>query len=245
MPELSECPFEEAQGGGERLARPAPRSGIPFTDLTAAAAEVWAKIQPRYLQALLGAQYVGGLAVASFENLWAAYCGARHAIGVANGTDALELALAGLGIGHGDEVIVPANTFVATAAAVARAGAVPRFADVDADTLLMTPETVRAAATQRTRAVIIVHLYGQVPDMTGLLAMASSEGLAVIEDAAQAHGAEWRGRRAGSFGTAACFSFYPSKNLRSVRDFARKEWPLRGSPADLAGRGSVRSAGGR
>jgi dTDP-4-amino-4,6-dideoxygalactose transaminase len=219
MTELSGFPFDEAPGGsGERLAGPAARSGIPFTDLTAATAEVWAKIQPRYLQALLDAQYVGGLAVASFEDLWAAYCGARYAIGVANGTDALELALAGLGIGHGDEVIVPASTFVATAAAVARAGAVPRFADVDADTLLMTPETLRAVATQRTRAVIIVHLYGQMPDMSRLLATANSEGIAVIEDAAQAHGAEWQGRRAGSFGTAACFSFYPSKNLGAFGD---------------------------
>ena len=197
---------------------PARPSGIPFTDLPAAAAEVWAKIQPRYMQALLSAQYVGGPAVASFERQWAAYCGARYAIGVANGTDALELALTGLGIGHGDEVIVPASTFVATAAAVARVGAVPRFADVDADTLLITPQTLRAAATERTRAVIVVHLYGQMPDMTRLLATAESLGILLIEDAAQAHGAEWQGRRAGSFGIAACFSFYPSKNLGAFGD---------------------------
>jgi dTDP-4-amino-4,6-dideoxygalactose transaminase len=218
MPEPSQFPFKEPAGGAEGIAGPAPSSGIPFTDLTAAAAEVWAKIQPRYMQALLRAQYIGGPAVASFEKLWAAYCGARYAIGVANGTDALELALAGLGIGPGDEVVVPASTFVATAAAVARAGAAPRFADVDADTLLITPETLRAAITPRTRAVIVVHLYGQMPDMTKLLATARSEGIIVIEDAAQAHGAEWQGLRAGSFGIAACFSFYPSKNLGAFGD---------------------------
>jgi dTDP-4-amino-4,6-dideoxygalactose transaminase len=218
MPEPSQFPFNGPSGGGERIARSASRSGIPFTDLTAAAAEVWAKIQPKYMQALLRAQYVGGPAVASFERLWAAYCGARYAIGVANGTDALELALTGLGIGHGDEVVVPASTFVATAEAVARVGAAPRFADVDANTLLITPENLRAAITRRTRAVVVVHLYGQMPDMTKLLATARSEGIIVVEDAAQAHGAEWQGRRAGSFGIAACFSFYPSKNLGAFGD---------------------------
>jgi dTDP-4-amino-4,6-dideoxygalactose transaminase len=139
-------------------------------------------------------------------------------VGVANGTDALQLSLTALGIGPGDEVVVPANTFVATAAAVVRAGATPRFADVSDDTLLMTPETLRAAITPRTRAVMIVHLYGQMPDMAGLLAEADNAGILVIEDAAQAHGAEWGGRRAGSFGAAACFSFYPGKNLGAFGD---------------------------
>jgi dTDP-4-amino-4,6-dideoxygalactose transaminase len=113
---------------------------------------------------------------------------------------------------------VPANTFIATAAAVVRAGATPRFADVSDDTLLMTPRTLAEAVTPRTRAVIVVHLFGQVPDMAGLLAVAKSAGMAVIEDAAQAHGAEWGGRRAGSFGEAACFSFYPGKNLGAFGD---------------------------
>ena len=162
--------------------------------------------------------YIGGPAVTSFEREWAAYCGADHAVGVANGTDALQLSLTALGIGAGDEVVVPANTFIATAAAVVRAGATPRFADVSDDTLLMTPRTLAEAITPRTRAVIIVHLFGQVPDMTGLLAVAGQAGMAVIEDAAQAHGAEWRGRRAGSFGEAACFSFYPGKNLGASGD---------------------------
>ena len=125
----------------------------------------------------------------AFERKWAAYCGAGHAVGLANGTDALELTLIALGVGPGDEVVVPANTFIATAAAVVRAGATPRFADVSDDTLLITSRTLAEAITPRTRAVIVVHLYGQMPDMTALLATARQAGIAVIEDAAQAHGA--------------------------------------------------------
>ena len=193
-------------------------TAVPFTDLAAMAAEVWPEIEREYLACLLDGAYIGGPAVTAFEREWAAYCGADHAVGLANGTDALELSLTALGIGTGDEVVVPANTFIATAAAVVRAGATPRFADVSDDTLLITPQTLAAAITPRTRAVIIVHLYGQMPDMTGLLATAGQAGIAVIEDAAQAHGAEWAGRRAGSFGAAACFSFYPAKNLGAFGD---------------------------
>ena len=191
---------------------------VPFTDVAAMAGDVWPAIEEDYLTCLLGGTYTGGPVVASFEQQWAAYCGADYAVGVANGTDALELTLTALGIGRGDEVVVPANTFIATAAAVVRVGAVPRFADVSDDTLLMTPETCTRALTPRTRAVIVVHLFGQVPDMDGILVVAAQAGLYVIEDAAQAHGAEWRGRRAGSFGTAACFSFYPGKNLGAFGD---------------------------
>ena len=191
---------------------------VPFTDLAAMAREVWPEIEPDYLACLLDGRYIGGPAVTSFEREWAAYCGAAHAVGVANGTDALQLSLIALGIGAGNEVVVPANTFIATAAAVVRAGAAPRFADVSDDTLLMTPRTLAEAITPRTRAVIVVHLFGQVPDMVGLLAVAGQAGITVIEDAAQAHGAEWHGRRAGSFGAAACFSFYPGKNLGAFGD---------------------------
>ncbi len=191
---------------------------VPFTDVAAMTGDVWPAIEEEYLACLLGGRYTGGSAVASFEQQWAAYCGAGHAVGVANGTDALELTLAALGIGRGDEVVVPANTFIATAAAVVRVGAVPRFADVSDDTLLMTPGTLAEAVTPRTRAVIVVHLFGQVPEMTGILAAAARAGLYVIEDAAQAHGAEWAGCRAGSFGIAACFSFYPGKNLGAFGD---------------------------
>ena len=193
-------------------------TSVPFTDLAAMTSEVWPEIEPDFLAALLGGRYIGGPAVTSFEREWAAYCGADHAVGVANGTDALQLTLTALGIGAGDEVVVPANTFIATAAAVVRAGATLRFADVSDVTLLMTPRTLAEAVTPRTRAVIVVHLFGQVPDMAGLLAMAGQAGIAVIEDAAQAHGAEWDGRRAGSFGEAACFSFYPGKNLGAFGD---------------------------
>ena len=191
---------------------------VPFTDLAAMTGEVWPEIEQDYLSCLLDGAYIGGPAVTAFERGWAAYCGADHGVGLGNGTDALLLSLTALGVGPGDEVVVPANTFIATAAAVVRAGATPRFADVSDDTLLMTADTLAAAITPRTRAVIIVHLYGQLPDMAGLAAIAQQTGIAVIEDAAQAHGAEWGGRRAGSFGAVACFSFYPAKNLGAFGD---------------------------
>jgi dTDP-4-amino-4,6-dideoxygalactose transaminase len=193
-------------------------SAVPFTDLAAMAREVWPSVEADYMACLLNADYVGGPPVTTFERDWAAFCGASHSVGVANGTDAIELTLAALGIGAGDEVIVPANTFIGTAAAVVRAGARPRFADVSDETLLMTPATMAAVVTPQTRAVIVVHLYGQVADMDGLTAAAAEHGLAVVEDAAQAHGATWAGRRAGSLGTAACFSFYPGKNLGAFGD---------------------------
>jgi dTDP-4-amino-4,6-dideoxygalactose transaminase len=194
------------------------QTAIPFTDLAAMASEVWPSIKHDYLDSLLSGRYIGGPAVASFERDWARFCGTEYAVSVANGTDALQLTLTALGIGPGDEVIVPANTFIASAAAIVRAGATPRFADVGDDTLLMTPAMLAAAITPRTRAVMVVHLYGQIPDMTGLLVVAEQAGILVIEDAAQAHGAEWDGRRAGSFGAAACFSFYPGKNLGAFGD---------------------------
>ena len=193
-------------------------TSIPFCDLSATAAEVWTAVESKFTKSLLQAEFIAGPALGSFEKRWAEYCGARYAVGVASGTDALELTLTALGIGEGDEVVVPATTFVATAAAVARVGAVPRFADVDADTLLITADTFEAAATLRTRAVIVVHLYGQSADMTTIMAKARDLGIFVVEDAAQAHGAEWEGRRVGSFGIAGCFSFYPSKNLGAFGD---------------------------
>jgi dTDP-4-amino-4,6-dideoxygalactose transaminase len=191
---------------------------IPFTDVAAMTADVWPTIQNDYLGCMLSGGFIGGSAVEGFEAAWARYCGARHAVGVGNGTDAIELTLTALEIGPGDEVIVPANTFIATVAAVVRAGATPRFADVSEDTLLLTPDTLEAALTPQTRAVIVVHLYGQMPDMDGLQAVASDHGLILIEDAAQAHGAEWAGQRAGSLGVAATFSFYPAKNLGAFGD---------------------------
>ena len=195
-----------------------PAIEVPFTDLSAMAHEVWPEIQGPYVEALLQGRYVGGAPVAEFESRFARYCDTRHAVGVANGTDALQLTLQALGLGAGDEVIVPANTFIATAAAVTRVGAVPVFVDVAPDTLLITPEILAAAITPRTSAAVVVQLYGNMPDMDGLVAVAERAGIPLIEDAAQAHGGEWHDRRAGSFGVAGCFSFYPGKNLGAFGD---------------------------
>jgi dTDP-4-amino-4,6-dideoxygalactose transaminase len=191
---------------------------VPFLDLGAMTREVRDEVEAGWARVLSSNRFIGGDEVAEFEAAWARYCQVPHAVGVANGTDALQLTLTGLGIGPGDEVIVPANTFVATPEAVVLAGAVPRFADVSPDTLLLTPECLEAALTRRTKAVIAVHLYGQLPDMGALRAAADRAGIALIEDAAQAHGATWQGRRAGSFGAAGCFSFYPGKNLGAFGD---------------------------
>ncbi|MBV9094299.1 MAG: DegT/DnrJ/EryC1/StrS family aminotransferase [Streptosporangiaceae bacterium] len=192
--------------------------GVPFTDLTAMTREIRPAVDRAWSDLLDSSRFVGGRAVEEFEHAWASYCGVAEAIGVANGTDALQLTLMALGIGAGDEVIVPANTFIASAEAVVLAGAVPRFADVSPDTLLLTPADLEAAITARTAAVIVVHLYGQMPDMEALQDAADRAGIVLIEDAAQAHGAAWRGRRAGSMGRAGCFSFYPAKNLGAFGD---------------------------
>ena len=191
---------------------------IPFLDLAAMTREVRGTVERAWDRLLESGNFIGGEAVEEFEEAWAAYCALPHAVGVGNGTDALLLTLMALGIGPGDEVILPSNTFVATAEAVVLAGAVPRFADVSPDTLLITPELVQAALTRRAKAVIVVHLYGQMPDMDALCAVAGAAGIALVEDAAQAHGAAWRGRRAGSIGIAGCFSFYPGKNLGAFGD---------------------------
>ena len=191
---------------------------VPFTDLAAMTREVWPTLHGPYLEALLDAQYIGGPAVTTFEREWATVCRTEHAVGVANGTDALLLTLEALGVGPADEVILPTNTFIATAEAVVRAGAIPRFADVDPDTMLLTPQSVAEAITPASKGVNPVHLYGQMPDMTALCAQADQAGLFVLEDAAQAHGAAWEGRPAGSWGVAGCFSFYPGKNLGAFGD---------------------------
>jgi dTDP-4-amino-4,6-dideoxygalactose transaminase len=191
---------------------------VPFTDLRALTREIRSAVGRGWERLLETSEFIGGVAVTEFEQAWAAYCGTPHAVGVASGTDALWLTLTALGIGAGDDVIVPANTFVASAEAIVLAGARPQFADVDPETLLLTAEQLQTAVTPRTRAVIVVHLYGQMPDMDALCGTAARAGVALIEDAAQAHGATWRGRRAGSFGKAGCFSFYPGKNLGAFGD---------------------------
>jgi dTDP-3-amino-3,4,6-trideoxy-alpha-D-glucose transaminase len=159
-----------------------------------------------------------GTELEAFEEEFAAYCETDHAIGVSSGTEAIVLALRALGIGPGDEVIVPANSFIATAEGVSLAGATPRLVDVDPLTHLITPEAVQAAIGARTRCVIPVHLMGSTVDMTPLLDVARAAGLAVIEDCAQAHGARYEGQRVGTFGDLGCFSFYPTKNLGAWGD---------------------------
>jgi dTDP-4-amino-4,6-dideoxygalactose transaminase len=191
---------------------------VPFTDIGATTREVRTTVSEAWAGVLDNSRFIGGEACDLFERSWAAYCGTSHAVGVGNGTDALQLTLMALGIGPGDEVVVPTNTFVASAEAIVLAGATPRFADVGPQTLLLTAEALDAAITRRTRAVIVVHLYGQMPDMDALSRTAERAGVVLIEDAAQAHGATWRGRRAGSLGRAGCFSFYPAKNLGAFGD---------------------------
>jgi dTDP-4-amino-4,6-dideoxygalactose transaminase len=162
--------------------------------------------------------FIGGEVVADFERELAAFCGTSYAVGVANGTDALHLALRALGIGPGDTVVVPANTFVATVEAVVLSGAAPRFADVDPETLLLTADSIASVRMPSTKAVIPVHLYGQMPDMDAISQYAATHGLYLIEDAAQAQGATFGGLRAGAHGVAGCFSFYPGKNLGAFGD---------------------------
>jgi dTDP-4-amino-4,6-dideoxygalactose transaminase len=191
---------------------------IPMLDLDAMHREIKAELDDAWRQVSQSAQFIGGEFVERFEAEWASYCHAGHCVGVASGTAALELALAGLGIGRGDEVIVPTNTFVATATAVVAVGATPVFIDVDPATLLMTAAGVEEALSSRTAAVIPVHLYGQPVDMDAINAVASAAGIAVIEDAAQAHGATWKGKPIGTLGHIGCFSFYPGKNLGAFGD---------------------------
>ncbi|MEZ0493699.1 DegT/DnrJ/EryC1/StrS family aminotransferase [Kineococcus sp. TBRC 1896] len=191
---------------------------VPFLDLERSQRDLYEEFDAAWRSITRSARYVGGPVVEAFEGAWAAEHGLDHAVGVANGTDALELVLRGLGIGPGDEVVVPANTFIATAEAVLAVGALPHFVDVDPDTLLVTASTVASGITDRTAAVIVVHLYGQAADMTAITALASRRGIAVVEDCAQAQGAQWDGRAVGTFGVAGCTSFYPGKNLGAFGD---------------------------
>jgi dTDP-4-amino-4,6-dideoxygalactose transaminase len=191
---------------------------VPFTDLAAATEDLRADFDRVWDDAVSRGHFIGGELVERFEEEWAAYCGTAHAVGIANGTDALELTLRALGIGRGDEVIVPTNTFVATVEAIVFAGATPRFVDVDSENLLLTPEIVASALTARTAAVIVVDLYGHLARLRELSALADRHHIALIEDAAQAHGASVDGGRAGSFGVAGSFSFYPTKNLGAFGD---------------------------
>ncbi|GAA1158834.1 DegT/DnrJ/EryC1/StrS family aminotransferase [Ornithinicoccus hortensis] len=191
---------------------------VPLVDLAAQGAEIADDIAPALRESLLKGAFIGGPAVASFEKAYATYAGVQHCIGVANGTDALELALRAAGVDRGDEVILPANTFIATAEAVSRIGALPVLVDVDPDYLLIDPAQVRAALTEQTRAIVPVHLFGQTAPMDDITQLATEAGVAVVEDAAQAQGATRDGRPAGTWGVAAGTSFYPGKNLGAAGD---------------------------
>ena len=189
---------------------------IPFVDLKAQQRGIRSEIDAAVARVLDSCQFVLGPEVEAFENEFAAYCGARHGVAVNSGTSALQLALLAAGVGPGDEVITVSMTFVATTAAVLYVGATPVFVDVDPESYTMDASQVEAAITERTKAVLPVHLYGQTADMGPIVKVARRHKLVVIEDAAQAHGAEYNGRRAGSLGDLACFSFYPAKNLGSA-----------------------------
>jgi len=194
------------------------RLTIPQTDPKANYLAHKAEIDAAISRVLDSGWYILGQEVAAFEEEFAAYIGARHAIGVASGTDALYLALQACGIGPGDQVITVSHTAVATVAAIELCGATPVLVDIDLDTYTINPEQVEAAITKRTRAVIPVHLYGHPADMPAILDIARRYGLYVIEDCAQSHGAAWNGRKTGAWGHLAAFSFYPTKNLGALGD---------------------------
>jgi dTDP-4-amino-4,6-dideoxygalactose transaminase len=191
---------------------------VPFLDLAAQQAEVMDEVLPVWSRQLGDAAFIGGAEVEAFEQEYAEYIGVGHVIGVSNGTDALELAYRAAGVQAGDEVIMPANTFIATAEAASRIGAVPVFVDVDDEHLLMDPDAVDAAITSRTRAVVPVHLFGQTAPVSSVSAIAARHDLVLIEDAAQAQGASSTAGRAGALGRIAATSFYPGKNLGAAGD---------------------------
>jgi len=191
---------------------------IAFLDFRGPYQELREELDAAYRRVLLGGWYVLGAEVTAFEKEFAAYCGVNHCIGVGNGLDALALILRAYGIGQGDEVIVPANTYIASWLAVSHNGATPVPVEPAADTYNIDPCLIEGAVTARTKAIMAVHLYGQTADMDPINAVAAKYQLKVIEDAAQAHGARYKGKRAGSLGDAAGFSFYPGKNLGAYGD---------------------------
>jgi len=191
---------------------------VPFGDWKRQATALGPQLSEAATRVLASGRYLLGPEVQAFEAAFASCCASRHAIGVANGTEALQLALAALAIGPGSEVITVANAGVPGVAAILQAGATPVFVDVDETSQTMDPALLAAAITARTGAIMPVHLYGRMADMDAILAIAERHGIPVIEDAAQAHGATLGGRAAGSLGICGCFSFYPSKNLGAIGD---------------------------
>ena len=191
---------------------------VPMVDLRAQYLRIQAEVDAAMQRVVSTTAFIKGEDCKLFEQEFAAWCGVPHAVGVANGTDALTLALKAYGVGPGDEVVTVANTFIATGEAILLNGAKPVFVDVDAGSFTMDPAALEKAITPRTKVILPVHLYGHPADMTAINAIAAKHGVPVLEDAAQAHGAEIAGRRAGNLGHAACFSFYPGKNLGAYGD---------------------------
>jgi len=186
---------------------------VPFLDLQAHHAPHLEEYESAIRSVIASSAFAGGPFVAEFERDFAAYCHTKHAIGVGSGTEALWLSLLACGVGSGDEVITSPGTFLATAEAITYCGAKPVFVDIDEQTYTLDPSHLRAAITEKTRAIIPVHLFGQMADMDPIMTVSGEYGLPVVEDACQVHGAEYKGHRAGSMGKTGCFSFYPGKNL--------------------------------
>lgn len=191
---------------------------VPLCDIKAQYSALQPQIDAAVLKVMQSGQVINGPEVAAFESEAAKYCGVKHAIGCADGTNALLLALAALDVGPGDEVIVPPFTFFATAGSVSRLGAVPVFADIDPLTYNIDPYEIEKKITGRTKAIIPVHLFGQCADMNAIFDVAEQFGIPVVEDAAQSFGADYKGQKCGTLGAISCFSFYPSKNLGSLGD---------------------------
>lgn len=191
---------------------------VPFLDLAAAHSELRNEIEAAVLASLRSGWYIGGQDVDAFEREFASYTGTQYCVGVGNGLDALHLALRAMNVGPGDEVIVPSNTFIATWLAVSQCGAIPVPVEPRVSTYNIDPNKIEAAITPRTKVIIPVHLYGQPADLDPIIAIASRHGLRVLEDAAQAHGARYKGKRIGGHGDAVAWSFYPGKNLGALGD---------------------------
>jgi dTDP-4-amino-4,6-dideoxygalactose transaminase len=191
---------------------------VPFVDLKSQFLTIENEVMERMGAVLRNANFILGNEVAEFERVFAPFCECKHAVGVASGLDAIKLILRSLDIGPGDEVITAANTFIATALAISAVGAKPVLADIHPESYNIDPAKIPAAITPRTKALMPVHLYGQAADMDPIMEIARDRGLFVIEDASQAHGARYKGRRVGSFGHAAAFSLYPGKNLGAYGD---------------------------
>jgi dTDP-4-amino-4,6-dideoxygalactose transaminase/UDP-3-O-[3-hydroxymyristoyl] glucosamine N-acyltransferase len=235
------CPYDLMGGTSPYVAQDKQSApAIPLVDLSAQHQQHKQEIRLSIDRVILNGQFVNGREVAEFEKQFAAFCGAKHAVGVNSGTDGLFLALTALGIGAGDEVITSPHSFIATASAILRTGARPIFVDIDEGSYTIDPNAIEPAISKRTRAIVPVHLYGHPADMPAILAIAAKHDLRVVEDAAQAHGAQIQERNVGQWGDAACFSFFPGKNLGAYGDAGA----IVTDDADLATRlGALRNHG--